>query len=142
MTPHASELDQMLDEAIRVASTHGQPARRCDPDESAAVVQAAKAKFVKGPRKHWWWEVFSVPPRRIGREQGVPYFQEYVAPETACWLILDDNRGDDDDLRVIDTTASGAERVLSELYALEFYLVDKQYEWLLAENHHGMIWLL
>jgi hypothetical protein len=142
MTDHAKELDQMLDEAIRVASTQGEPVRRCGPEESVAVIQATRATFVKGARKHWWWEAFSVAPRRIGREQGTPYFHEYVALETACWLILDDNRGDDDDLRVLDTTARGAECVLSELYALEFYLVDKRYEWLLAENHHGVIWLL
>lgn len=132
----------MLDEAIRVASTQGEPARRCGADESAAVIRDAKARFVEGPRKHWWWESFSVAPRRVGREQGKPYFQEYVDLEAPCWLILDDNRGDDDDLRVLDTTAKGAECVLAELYALEFYLVDKRYEWLLAENHHGVIWLL
>ncbi len=121
----------------RIAS--GEHCRLCNFDEAANVIVKAKANFVRGERKHWWWEFFKKPVRKTGIYPEHPYFADYLDLSAGCWLIVDD---DSSDLPVVETTVKGAEQILGELPAIEFYLVGTNFDWLLAENHHGKIWLL
>ena len=62
-----------------------------------------------------------------------------MPPDSQCWLIIDD---DSAYFPVVETRAGVAGMLLGELPYVEFYLVGKDFDWLLAENHHSAIWLL
>ena len=134
-----TQLNEMLSSAVNLLASRGNIVRRCSESEAAGVVARAKANFVKDNRRSWWWEAFSKPVRQRGTEDGEPYFSQYVRPDSQCWLITDD---DSSHFPVVETSAAAAEMLLSELPYVEFYLVGKNFDWLLAENHHGAIWLL
>jgi hypothetical protein len=129
----------MLSSAVNLLVSQGHVVRRCSESEAAEVVARARANFAKDNRLSWWWEAFSKPVRQMGVEDGKPYFLQYVRPDAECWLIIDDGFAR---FPVVETSAAVAEMLLGELPYIEFYLVGKDLDWLLAENHHGAIWLL
>jgi len=134
-----SQINEMLSSAVNLLVSQGHILRRCSESEAADVVARAKANFVKDNRRSWWWEAFSKPVRQRGTEDGNPYFSQYARPDSECWLIIDDGSAH---FPVVETSAAVAEMLLGELPYVEFYLVGKDFDWLLAENHHGGIWLL
>jgi hypothetical protein len=135
-----SYINDQLQLAIAAYLAGGGAVRICDPNEAAAVIAKSKANFVNDDdRKNWWWEIFKAPIRRVGIAPERPYFADYLEICAECWLIVDD---DSSELTVIESDVRGAEYILGQLPPIEFYLVGSKFDWLLAENHHGKIWLL
>lgn len=130
---------QQLQLAVEAGQVVGEPIKLCSAEDAAIVVAKAKEVFVKDRRTRWWWEAFKKPVQKSGIAPEIPYFADYVPMSANCWLIIDD---DSSDLPVVETNVRGAEYIVGELPSVEFYLVENAFQWLLAENHHGAIWLL
>ena len=92
--------------------------------------------FVKSGDRKWWWEDFK-QPYFLFKEIEKPFEQlNEIIPDTKAkvWLIAED----DSELfyPVYDIRPSIIKVVIGECFAFEYYIIDKNKEWLLCENHH------
>jgi hypothetical protein len=93
--------------------------------------------FVKPGACRWWWEEFK-QPSFLFREVENPFEHlTDIIPETDgnVWLIVEDD--EESFYPVYDARPEFIKNILDECFAFEYYVVDKNKEWLLCENHHN-----
>jgi hypothetical protein len=91
--------------------------------------------------KHeWLWdgqfrhEVTSSQPQDI-----IASLEKVLSPMDRYWFLVSDDSAKHTTFWVADATGSGIISVLKEMYQFEYYIVDRKMNWLLCENHHGML---
>ena len=101
--------------------------------------QVAERFLKRGKRdlnKIWLWNEFR---NETGSSQPADVFSalsEILQPQTSYWFISSDENGK---YWVAESSGSSIINVLKEMYAFEYYILDKQMSWILCENHHGML---
>lgn len=58
-------------------------------------------------------------------------------PDTAVWFIAEDC--DRPTYPVYDAKPAAIKQLLGECFAFEYYLIAKDWSWLLCENHHDTL---
>lgn len=108
------------------------------PDNDAErIYRSALRRFVPEGEPRWWWEHFSSDvavdfPAGDGWQhitEFIPDAQEHV------WFIVED-----DSLPfypVYDATPFAIRGVIAECYGFEYYIVQREFQWLLCETHHN-----
>ncbi|MFB0497081.1 hypothetical protein ABID99_003318 [Mucilaginibacter sp. OAE612] len=96
------------------------------------------AHFVNGKDRRWWWEAFKssfsfktfdYPPDR---------FSEIIPDLTRkVWLMVEDDQ--EKFYPIYDVDPKYICGILNECFGFEYYIIDKDYKWLLCENHHGRL---
>lgn len=96
--------------------------------------------FVKGSDRRWWWESFKQESASITFEDGKG-FQRITSfvpnPYEVVWFVVED-----DQLPyypIFECSASNAVSIIGECFAFEYYLIPKNKNWLICENHHNRV---
>jgi hypothetical protein len=58
-------------------------------------------------------------------------------PKESVWFIVEEDQLPH--YPVFETTPKIACQIIAECYGFEFYLIAKNYDWLVCETHHGAI---
>ena len=108
--------------------------------ESERIFLAAQNHFVASANRRWWWEDFRKPgvAAQFMDSDGWRRVPEIVPnPEESVWFIAEE-----DQLAhypVYETTPKIACQIIGECYGFEFYLVARNFDWLVCETHHGVV---
>jgi len=102
------------------------------------IIACVEEKFIVGTPRAWWLslaikpEVFSYPDN-----SGFQHILE-VAPLTndEVWFIVDE---DNEEKFLFSVPLCEVPRIIEGCRFFEYYIVDKAFSWLLAENDHGDI---
>lgn len=131
-------INEQLALAVAEVQRHGSSVRSCGDDESERLVNLTRAAFVKGSPS-FWWEKFRFPARTFPYlDDSAPFHLCDHSPtgDCPCWLIVEP----EDNVRpVLDLKVSEVPEVLWELPYVEYYVVDHEMRWLMAEDHHGCL---
>jgi len=112
--------------------------RLCSAQEAQWVVKAAQERFVVDSPRAWWLSLKLKPaifPYPTG--DGFQHLREHApAHAEKCWLVLE-----------TETTAKPvaeidillAPTILGELPHIDYYLIDKDFAWLIIENDHNAV---
>ncbi|WP_157601007.1 DUF6756 family protein [Persicobacter sp. CCB-QB2] len=95
--------------------------------------------FVKSGDRRWWWEDF---------KQASFDFQKYEKPfeklkeiipdqNEKVWLMVEDDQ--EADYPIYDCNPSIIGEIIGECFGFEYYVINKNKDWLLCENHHGRL---
>ena len=113
---------------------------RALPDsEGEHIYRKALRHFVPDGEPRWWWEHFAsstiVEFQAGGGWQHIPKF----VPDSGerVWFIVED-----DSLPfypVYETTPSAISEIIPECYGFEYYIVQREFQWLLCETHHNSV---
>lgn len=112
--------------------------KKCDCESAERIVQRAQETFVADDPRSWWmslkhpFESFDYFEGR-GFEDLVRHIPQ---GEETCWLIPET---EEQNPPVFDAAISSISQVLGECSYFEYYLVGKQFDWLIAENDHNQI---
>ncbi len=136
-------MENVVHEIARAVKKLGLPESniRLLPDQEGRVVfERALKTFVGGDDRKWWWEDFSKKSTSIKIESGDGFklIVEIVPDqEEKIWWIVEE------DLLpyypVYETSVKVAKEVIGECYGFEYYLIAKDDQWLLCENHHDYL---
>jgi hypothetical protein len=106
--------------------------------EAAEIALRTEEKFLV-PGEGWWWE-------RIREPYSAAHFEDdrafehlpglAPAADAPCHLLVDVGENEPAAYALTPRLAS---RVLAECLFMEYYLVGSECEWLLCENHHGLV---
>jgi len=111
------------------------------PDSEAAKVRARiEAVFMNAHDPKWWWEHFRLPTASVRFEDQKAFRRicDVVPdPDEAVWFVAEDDQLPY--FPVFEATPSLIMAVIGECYGFEYYLIAKDYSWLLCENHHDYL---
>jgi hypothetical protein len=134
-----SEIVRELQAALWRLSLPEEAFRPCDEELAEVVVSLAKERFVEGNPRSWWHAlkhrgtVFAYPKR-----DGCLHLLEHIPPEERrCWFIPET---EEENLPVFDVQTAALAPVLSRCFCFEYYLVGKNFDWLVIETaYHDVI---
>jgi hypothetical protein len=117
--------------------------RQLPPAESEATYREALKQFVSSGDRRWWWEAFDRPCSSAAFESGdgwrhIP--QIAPNPDELVWFIAEDSQLPH--YPVFETSPRVASQVIGECYGFEYYLVSKDYSWLVCETHHNVVFVI
>jgi hypothetical protein len=113
--------------------------RRLPPDEAERIHQSALRHFVPHGQPRWWWEHFpeSTAVRFAGGD-GWRHLAEIVPDaDESVWFIAEDHALPG--YSVWEASVCDIQAVVGECYGFEFYVIQRQYHWLVCENHHDVV---
>jgi hypothetical protein len=102
------------------------------------VLSAIESIFVKERPRAWWLSLKAKPKIHTFTDNSAYLHIAEVAPPTTddVWLIADE---DNEEKLLFSLPLSKIKSILEECRYFEYYIVDKNLTWLLAENDHGDI---
>ena len=129
-----------ITKAIATLQLDQNAVRQLSPDESEATYCEALRKFVSSGDRRWWWESFHKPCTSALFKSGDGWRhlpQITPNPDELVWFIAEDSELPYNP--VFETSPLIASQIIGECYGFEYYLVSKDYSWLVCENHHNVV---
>jgi hypothetical protein len=129
----SSEIQRWVETAIRRLNIDARPV---DASTARAIISAAKAKFVAGNPRAWWMNL-KIPSKRYSLAH---YGLDEVIPtnERNYWFIPET---EDEYAPVFDLDLSAIKAILLECPLFEYYVLHKEYRWLVAESDHNELYV-
>lgn len=134
------EVVQEISAALTLLNISSSNFRLLDDEEAREIYSSALQHFVSSGDRRWWWEDFRMPSFRFKSFDYPPDHIEELLPETrsTVWLIVEDDK--EVFYPVFEVkTISNISKVLNECFGFEYYIIEKNYQWLLCENHHNQL---
>lgn len=97
------------------------------------------AYFVKSGDRRWWWEDFKFQTFSVTEFENPFNYIDKIIPliNGNVWLIIEDNY--EPFYPVYDCNPNVIKDIIGECFGFEYYIIDKNKEWLLCENHHNRL---
>jgi len=95
--------------------------------------------FVKSGDRRWWWEDFNKESFDFpDYEKPFEHLIEII-PESDknVWLMVEDDQ--EDFYPIYDCHPLIIGKLIGECFGFEYYLIDKNKDWLICENHHNRL---
>jgi hypothetical protein len=111
------------------------------PDEEGGrIFNEALSHFVLSGNRRWWWEDFrsSTTNVRFADSQGYARIEKIVPnKKEKIWFIVEDMQLPF--YPVYESSPEIIQTLISECYFFEYYLVAKDFRWLICETHHDIV---
>ncbi len=134
-----SDVSEWITNALNAAGGRVDLVELAEAD-AAAVVKQARTAFVAGNPSAWWMALKRPATHvEVPSGPGFAYLRAAWPPGYARGFFIpeDDEAGA---YRVFDASVDGVVTLLSESPFFEYYIVAKDFRWLLAEDHHNRLW--
>ena len=96
-------------------------------------------RFVKSGDRRWWWEDFK--QESFGFDTYERPFEKLteIIPDLDenVWLMVEDD--EEEFYPIFDCKPSIIGQVIGECFGFEYYVIDKNKNWLICENHHDRL---
>jgi hypothetical protein len=136
-------METVVDEIGRAAQILGlgpEQFRHLAPPEEETVYFSALKHFVASDNRRWWWEAFreTGTSRQFIDGDGWKHIPGILPnPNEVVWFIAEESQSPN--YPVFETTPRLASQIIGECYGFEYYLIAKDFSWLLCENHHDYL---
>jgi hypothetical protein len=112
---------------------------KCDSAKSTEVARRAKGRFVEGNPRVWWLG-FRKPYDSRTYGDSNDWEQRLMTtiphPTKRCWLIAE---SESEAYPVYDVQIGTIVAVLKECCFFEYYLVDPDFNWIVADTDHNQL---
>jgi hypothetical protein len=97
----------------------------------------------QGRDRLWLWEGFKDEyyAVHLSEPEDCHWLPRLVPPDERVWLLTEDGdrQKHDGNYWLFEGRVGTIETVIQELFAFEYYVVAKNFQWLLCETHHQML---
>jgi hypothetical protein len=111
------------------------------PDEEGSkIYYNALSHFVLSGDRRWWWEDFRFPATtvQVTDQAGFSYIEKIVPnKKEKVWFFAEDDQ--QPFYPIYEAIPEAVQSVIGECYGFEYYLIAKDFGWLLCENHHDYV---
>lgn len=89
----------------------------------------------------WWWECMKAPVSalHVSSGEGHRFLTLLAPPNEQAWLFAEETLNEQSKKWVFEGRVREFQQILGECYLFEYYIVSKRGEWLVAENHHNVL---
>ncbi len=105
------------------------------------IFQAFTRKGIAHRRSNWFWDDLRPPTYSFHRPADTRRLPAVAPDGTLVYLVVEDfsRRKKESPFWLFEGTLEATLGVLDNHHLLEFYVVDRKFQWLLAENHHDVL---
>lgn len=113
--------------------------RRLATKAARHVYQSALRHFVPEGQPRWWWECFPASTAvHFAAGDGWRHLTEIVPDaDERVWFIVEDSGPPG--YSVWEADVRDVQAVIGECYGFEYYLIQRQFRWLVCENHSDVL---
>lgn len=106
-----------------------------------AIIDKFTTLGKKGLGYYWWWDSLKKPISSIQMEYAPAVLTKLVPPQETVWFIAEDwlSTKLHGKFWLYEGKVAAVTELLGEMYGFEYYVVSKKFEWLLGEDHHGIL---
>ena len=127
-----------ISNALKALGDSAVVCRELPEAEGEVVFRKALAHFVASGDQRWWWEDFRQSSTSVKTQDAFRALPALVPDKSELiWFIAEDDQLPF--FPVYESTPEAVSRIVGECYGFEYYLIQKQFKWLLCENHHDML---
>ena len=129
-------INEIIDEAIQTAGLLSGEMSELPENEAKEVYQRAKSEFVDGNPRVWWLRL-KKKPRTVDTDNSEDFHylrENWPHTDDSCYFIPENEKNHP---IIFNATLEGVIKVLGNSSFFEYYLVGKQFDWLLIENDHN-----
>jgi hypothetical protein len=107
-----------------------------EPENKDTILSKIKSTFVKGNPRAWWLSFSKTPIIQVFDDNSGHLHLSELAPANTkdIWLIVDE---DNESKLIFSAPLEKVPNILEDCRYFEYYLVNKELTWILAENDHG-----
>jgi len=112
---------------------------RLPTEQAERVYKSALRHFVQKGDPRWWWEHFSkgISVQFIDDTGWQSITQIVPDADEPVWFIVEDFVPPE--YSVWNASSQDIQSVIAECPFFEFYIIQKDFRWLVCENHHGVV---
>jgi hypothetical protein len=129
--------EQELANAAKRLGLNGSAFSRCEPAKANDVARTARERFVTGNPRVWWLG-FRKPYETVpyGSREDLTRSLNVAIPSGSarCWLIAE---SESEIYPVFEGEIVAIVSVLKECGFFEYYLVDSEFRWIVADTDHN-----
>ena len=117
--------------------------RQLSESEGRTVFNDAESRFVGSKGRQWWWEDFRAPATMVefADSNGFRCLQRIIPSiDEPLWFIAETVGSDC--FVVYEGKVEDIQAIIEECLAFEYYLLSKDFRWLVCENHHNVIFAI
>jgi hypothetical protein len=132
------EVTDEIDRAVALLQLAGS-VNRLPRAEAEDVNREVLARFADGNHLSWWWEAFR-QSQSAAFDDGLGYQRmSMLVPDVGerCWFIVESRASSS--YPAYEASPIEIASILGECFCFEYYIVPKDYSWLVCENHHGVV---
>lgn len=133
------EIKDEIQNAISKLNLTVSDIRLLDKTQGENIFNECVSYFLNSGDRRWWWEDFKFPAFSVtGLDNPLNYLDKIIPlTDGNVWLIVEDNNAPF--YPVYDCNPRVIKNIIFECFSFEYYIVDKNKEWLLCENHHNRL---
>lgn len=88
----------------------------------------------------WWWEALREPVAYTQPSDALCTLKALIDPNESIWFVVEaGSQKERGNFWLYDSKIGPVCAVLQELPLVEYYIVQKKLQWLVCENHHGLV---
>lgn len=126
------EIANWVDDAISRMALEG---FRVTEPRATEIYSTAQYRFVEGcPRV--WWDALKVP-YEIFDSKFVDLSEVIPRTSSSCWLVPETGL----EITVYSVKCSDVPSIIRECPYFEYYVVDGEYRWMIAESDHNQLFV-
>jgi len=96
--------------------------------------------FTVRSHSSWRWNLLKVPYFSFRHPESYKYLTQLASDEERVYFIVEDRVNGKTKFWIYEGKMMAVQMILQEMYSYhEFYIVSKQYEWILCYNHHDFM---
>ncbi len=133
------EVNTEISNAIQTLNFTEEQIKLLDFDSGKKLYYELLDRFVKSGDRRWWWEDFKEDWFNfIDYEMPFEHLNQII-PRTnrKVWLMVEDDQ--EDYYPIYECNSSIIGKIIGECFGFEYYVIDKDKEWLICENHHNRL---
>ncbi|MEQ9439212.1 MAG: hypothetical protein RIG62_09190 [Cyclobacteriaceae bacterium] len=133
------EVNKEISTAIKTLKYSEEQIKLLDFDSCKELYYELLDRFVKSGDRRWWWEDFKQDSFDFhAYERPFEKLNELI-PELneKVWLMVEDD--EEEFYPIYDCEPSIIRNIIGECFGFEYYVIDKNKDWLICENHHDRL---
>lgn len=134
-----------IEEAVKALNLPPSDFRLVSFHEYEPILMSILDRFTtlgkKGLNDHRWSDSFKEPSCSVYLEDTPGVLKELIPPQEDVWFVIEDWKGTKRQGKfwLYEGKISAIIEVIREMHSFEYYIVSKKFEWLLGEDHHGVL---
>lgn len=117
--------------------------RQVGPDRWRDILKQVFQRFTNTYRFDvtWLWSHLKSEGCAVQTEDGLKYIGSLFKPEVKVWVLFEDwdRKKEHGNYWVYEGTYGATVAVLNNMQGIEYYIVDRNFNWMILENHHNVI---
>ena len=132
-----------ISDAITTLSIEARRFKKVSNNETLDILEKMQSRFLTRKANHWWWEHFSGSRYALRLRDDMAYKRlDSLTPvsDQPLFFVAQERLADNWGFIIyLVENIDLIQNVISECSGFEYYVVPKNLDWLICENHHGVL---